>query len=122
MLPRHKLVTGSRIPALLSIFITIEAVTIGPLIFTRSASPSDRLVRHELVHVAQYRELWYLGFLPVYTWFWIVGLIKFRSFRNAYMSIPLEQEARFGERTDNYFFQRDRFAWRKYSTGDFGEW
>ena len=108
-----KVITNSRVPKLLSWFINIKAITIGPYIFV-DGEPTERLLRHEMIHVCQYKELWYLGFLPVYVWDWIVGLIKHRDFGKAYLSIRMEQEARAGQDKVGYLDTREKFAWTSY--------
>lgn len=101
----------SFVPKLFSLFIKVEAITIGPLIFCRGRA-TPRLIRHESIHVAQYRELYYLGFLCLYFWFWLKGLCVHKSFKLAYLDIPFEQEARFGEDAPNYLAERHVGAWK----------
>ena len=101
----------SFVPKLLSIFIEINAITIGPLVFCRGKA-TGTLIRHESIHALQYRELWFVGFLVLYVWFWLTRLARCRDFRQAYLDIPFEQEARYGEADSNYLYSRQRFAWK----------
>lgn len=55
---------------------------------------ATRTLAHEACHVAQYRRLTSLGFLLVYFWGWLKGLVLTRSAFQAYWEIPLEAEAR----------------------------
>ncbi len=112
--PYYKVITSSIIPRLLSLFISISAITIGPFIFVRSPKVSDRLLRHELVHVVQYKELYYVGFVFLYVYFWLVGLWRHMDARMAYREIPFEQEARHGESHKDYVILRPKFAWCKF--------
>ena len=103
----------SVVPKLLSVFMTIEAITFGPLIFCR-AEASDRLLRHETVHVHQYRELYYVGFLLLYAFYWVKGLVKYQELRLAYLAIPFELEARHGELDPAYLSKRKPHAWTEW--------
>ena len=98
---------------MLSWFIAIKAITIGPFIFV-DGEPTERLLRHEMIHVAQYKELWYVGFLPVYVFDWVLGLLKTRDLKKAYLNIRMEQEARAGDDTVGYLDTRKKFCWTKY--------
>ena len=105
------IITGSRIPSLLSIFIEIRAITIGPWVFCREASPSATLIAHESIHVRQWFELALVGFVPLYVMSWLFCLLKYRDPRVAYLAIPFEQEAReYEERPAD----RVPFGWVKY--------
>jgi len=100
----------SKLPGLI-FWMRCKAFTLGLWIFlTRAAYP--RLLRHELIHVAQYRELWYLGFAVLYLAFGAWHLARTRSFRAAYFSIPFEREAHAHDDTPGYLATRKRFAWR----------
>lgn len=55
---------------------------------------AKRTLAHEAYHVAQYRRLTSLGFLLVYFWGWLKGLVVTRNAFEAYLRIPLEAEAR----------------------------
>ena len=70
------------------------AITIGPLVSVRERFASDeRLLRHELVHVAQWRSLGVIRFL----WRYVGGYLRWRlrgyGHWAAYRRIPLEIEA-----------------------------
>ena len=71
-----------------------SGITVGRLVVVRSARPSPRLVRHELVHVRQYAERGYLRFSFDYLRHYGAGLLKHRKSRKAYLDIPAEVEAR----------------------------
>ena len=76
------------------------AITIGPVVCVRARAAGDeRLLRHELVHVAQWRRLGYVGFLRryllAYAWWRAHG----HGHVAAYRRIPLEVEAEWQART-----------------------
>jgi hypothetical protein len=69
------------------------ATTLGRFIFLRAGRRSERLLRHELVHVRQWRTHGIVGFLRRY----LGAYLRWRSRRyphwGAYRRIPLEIEA-----------------------------
>jgi hypothetical protein len=71
-----------------------SATTLGHFIFMREASAgSERLLRHELVHVRQWRELGVLGFLRRYLRAYLGWRLRRYPHWAAYRRIPLEIEA-----------------------------
>ena len=71
-----------------------DAITLGPLICERRSSASSaRLLRHELVHVRQWRRLGVLGFLRRYLGAYLRFRVRGYPHRAAYRRIPLEVEA-----------------------------
>jgi hypothetical protein len=109
------IIKESRIPALLSIVIKVGAITLWPFIFIRRGmEASERLIRHESIHIQQYAELLVIGFYLVYVWDWLHGLIKYRNGAKAYKQIRLEQEAYDNEHDENYLITRKRYAWLQY--------
>ena len=76
------------------------AITIGPLISVRRRSAGNaRLLRHELVHVRQWRSLGVLGFLRRYLAAYLRWRLRGHSHWAAYRRIPLEIEAEWVART-----------------------
>jgi hypothetical protein len=70
------------------------ATTLGPLILMRRGGESDeRLLRHELVHVRQWRELGVVGFLVRYLGAYLRWRLRGYPHWGAYRRIPLEVEA-----------------------------
>ena len=68
-------------------------------------------LNHEEIHLAQQKELLFIGFYLLYILFWLFNLI---TFKKAYMSIPFEKEAYFNELNNDYLKIRKPFAWLKY--------
>ena len=85
---------NSKIPVILSYFAPIEigAITLGPFVFSRGVM-SDVTKNHEAIHWEQYKELFIIGFLVMYLFFWVRGLIRYKDGKIAYAMIPFEQEA-----------------------------
>ncbi len=68
-------------------------ITVGSLIVTRSAEPTAALVRHELVHVRQWRRHGHVGFVARYVGWYLWLRLRRHGHLGAYLRIPLEVEA-----------------------------
>jgi hypothetical protein len=70
------------------------AITLGPLIVVRArAAGEEHLLRHELVHVEQWRRLGVVGFLVRYLGSYARWRLRGHGHRGAYLRIPQEVEA-----------------------------
>lgn len=69
---------------------------------------------HEFIHIKQWRELLYVGFLLWYVLEWLVRLIQYRNFDNAYRNISFEREAYANQDDLSYLKNRKRFDFAKY--------
>lgn len=71
-----------------------DAITLGRLIIVRAdAVGSDYLLRHELVHVAQWRQFGVVGFAVRYVGSYLGWRVRGRGHGGAYRRIPFEIEA-----------------------------
>ena len=71
-----------------------DAITLGPLVIVRRRAANDaRLLRHEEVHVRQWRRLGVVGFLRRYLGAYLRGRARGYGHWGAYRRIPLEVEA-----------------------------
>ena len=71
-----------------------DAITLGPVVSVRRRSAgSDRLLRHEAVHVRQWRRLGPIGFLVRYVGWYLRWRFRGYPHWGAYRRIPLEVEA-----------------------------
>lgn len=71
-----------------------SGITIGRLVVLRRGHEgSERLLRHELEHVAQYRRFGMLGFLGRYLRHYLRWRWRGYSHRGAYRRIPFEASA-----------------------------
>ena len=76
-----------------------SAITIGPVISVRRrAASSARLLRHELVHVEQWRRYGVVGFLWRYLGAYLAWRLRGHSHWAAYRRIPFEVEAEWTSR------------------------
>jgi hypothetical protein len=86
------------------------AITIGELIF--STVEMNRYEKnHELIHVAQQRELLYLPFFIWYGVEWLVLLVKYRNATKAYFNISFEKEAYRHEKDLSYLKHRKHYCY-----------
>lgn len=74
-----------------------DAMTVANFVFVKADDDRDgdrTLFAHELVHVEQFAELGFFGFLSRYFRDYLKNLWELRNHREAYLAIPLEIEAR----------------------------
>lgn len=57
----------------------VTAFTFGSHVFTRSKNPSAALIKHETVHVKQYKQYGIIKFLWIY--FWVDRKLPYRQKR-----------------------------------------
>lgn len=107
------IIRNSIVPKLASIFINVYAITLFPFVFIRDEG-DERVVRHETIHFWQYIETLIIGFLLIYSYDFLKGLIKYRDTQKAYERIRFEQEAYENDYHRYYKLNRKRWAWRKY--------
>jgi hypothetical protein len=87
------------------------AVTLGEFILTKEPlTPSA--VNHELIHVAQQRELLYIPFFIWYSIEWLVLCIKYRDRTKAYYNIRFEKEAYRHQRDLSYLKHRKHYHYQ----------
>jgi hypothetical protein len=106
---------NSKIPVWLSKIAPIEvwAVSIFIFVFCRGKL-DDRTRVHETIHFQQQLELLFIFQWVLYAFFWLIGLIKYKSATKAYYESPFEQEAYKGALVTNYLQERKRYSWWKY--------
>ena len=116
MIVKPVFVEYSLVPVFLSLFTPIEinAITLGWYVFSRGKL--DAVVKqHESIHVQQYVETFFIGFVLIYFWDYLKGYIKYRDGKKAYMQIRFEQEAYGNQRVMAYLTTRPAYSWRKYT-------
>jgi hypothetical protein len=71
-----------------------EGITVGSTVCVRTRSADrPRLVRHEVVHVVQWSDLGYVGFLRRYVAAYLRSRLRGYPHKAAYRRIPFEIEA-----------------------------
>jgi hypothetical protein len=105
---------NSKIPAMLSWFISIRAITLYPYIISRDKM-EEKTLNHESIHIRQQEELAVVGFYILYVGYWLKNkiILKLDS-EQAYYNIPFEREAYLNEHDLDYLDSRKKMAWRKY--------
>lgn len=76
-----------------------DGMTLGRFVLVTRDNPADRtgeraLIAHELVHVVQYADQGLPRFLWRYVAAYLRNLRRLRRHRDAYLAIPVEEEAR----------------------------
>lgn len=70
-----------------------DAITLGSLVIVRRGRASEYILRHELVHVRQWRRYGGLGFTLRYLGAYVRWRLRRKGHHGAYLRIPLEIEA-----------------------------
>ena len=95
---------------------SFSAVTIYPFIFLKhqDCKKDHVLINHELIHIRQQKELFWLVF---FVWYLAEYLIKWAYYRNsytAYRNISFEREAYTFENDLDYLSRRRFFAFFRF--------
>ena len=106
-----------------SICMPIQAVNLFGVIFYYSRYSddneiSDTVLNHEKIHTEQYRETFYIFYIPLYLLNFTFNLVKYCTFNKAYRNICFEREAYRNHDNDHYISERRPNAWIGYITGD----
>ena len=92
-----------------------KAINLFGILFVRKNAEIDELtINHEEIHTAQMKELWYLLFYLWYAIDWLVKLVIYRNFRDAYVNVVFEREAYANDEDEDYLKTRKRFAFIRY--------
>jgi hypothetical protein len=71
-----------------------DGITLGPLVIVRAGlGDSTMLLRHEQVHVRQWRRYGVLGFSARYVGWYLLWRFRRKGHLGAYLRIPMEIEA-----------------------------
>lgn len=107
------------------------AATLPFVLLFGDKNPQTITIRHETIHYRQYRELLFLGFLPLYFLHIISAFLYFKiKYRGAslnnteilditYHANPFEREAYENQHDSNYLKNRKRFAWLSFVKDSF---
>ena len=103
---------NSKIPVWLSYVspINISAITLGPIVISKGEM-SEKTKRHETIHYQQYIDVLFVGFWPLYLFYWGLNLLSGMSGSEAYRNIPFEIEAYGNDHNESYLQNRKRYAW-----------
>ena len=70
-----------------------DGITLGSLVIVREGKDSAYLLRHELVHVRQWRRYGVVGFGVRYVGSYLLWRLRRKGHKGAYLRIPMEIEA-----------------------------
>jgi len=70
-----------------------DGITFGRLVIVRRGKASPGLLRHEMVHVRQWRRYGAVGFPLRYVGHYLLWRLRRKGHRGAYLRIPMEIEA-----------------------------
>lgn len=88
------------------------AFTLGPFIIaSKHERENDIIMNHERIHLAQWKELLYIGFFICYFGYSFYLLVKHLSFVLAYKLNIFEIEAYTNEKNMKYLKSRKKFSW-----------
>lgn len=59
----------------------------------KNADIDELTINHEEIHTEQIKELWYVFFYLWYVVDWLIKLVIYRNFRDAYVNVVFEREA-----------------------------
>ena len=92
----------------------VSGMTLWPFILVLSTRWSERLVRHEMIHIRQQREMLVVPFYIWYVLEWLIRLPFYGS--NAYYNISFEREAYSHDDLEysDYLERRKPYSWFKY--------
>lgn len=108
-------VENSMVPLLSSKLLKINAVAVSFAIFIFFIGKRDeRIWRHEMIHYRQQKELFFVGQWILYAYYHILGLLKYKEGRKAYLENPFEKEARANDSDPTYLIKRKKHSWKKY--------
>lgn len=112
-------IENSKIPVWLSKVAPIEigAITLGFIVLSRNEM-SVATKRHETIHFQQFLELFFIGFVVLYFYYWLKNLASGMDGESSYFSIPFEREAYDNDWDQDYLRDRKRFAWWDYRRTD----
>ena len=107
------IITSKLLAKLLSIVISVYAITLFPFIIL-SEEVDEYTMNHELIHFEQQKELFVVGFYALYVYDFVKGMIKYKNKDLAYFLIRFEQEAYNYQNDLGYIMDREKNAWKEY--------
>lgn len=94
-----------------------KALGVWPIIFVRKGSKYDDVDRqHEEIHGRQQLEMLWIVFFVWYVAEWLIRLLLYWNFKEAYYNVSFEQEAYSAQTKKGYLEERKAYTWTKYLT------
>jgi hypothetical protein len=94
-----------------------KAVTVYPFIFLKYKEDLNNktLLNHEKIHLAQQKELFFIGFFILYFYHFFKIRTYFNNKTAAYRAICFEKESKINENILDYLINRKKYSWKKYA-------
>ena len=104
---------------LISKFLVPKGYTglaVFPFVFLKNSrlKLDTTLINHEKIHLRQQLELLFVFFYSVYVLEFIIRLIQYKNWKQAYRNISFEREAYKNEKDLNYLKSRSFWKFLKY--------
>ena len=92
-----------------------KCINISGILFARKNAILDvYTINHEMIHTKQIIKSFIIGFYILYGIFYIINIIKYKNYKEAYRNIPFEREAYENEKYLDYLSKRTAYAWINY--------
>ncbi len=89
------------------------AINLFGLVFVRRKGiVTPEVINHEQIHLAQMKELLFIGFYVFYIIEWLVKLLKYG--KKSYFNISFEREAYLNDTNLQYLSNRKRYSFLKF--------
>ena len=115
---KPKIIYSTRILKRFSLFMDIAGIALFPFVILKdsykrleSSARTQRIIRHESIHIKQQLELLVL---PFYVWYFVEWFIRLFGKGSAYRNISFEREAKANENDNQYLKTRKLFSFLKY--------
>lgn len=91
------------------------AIAIFPFVFIhKNYKGNTVIINHEKIHLRQQIELWWIVFFVWYLIEFLIKLIKYKNWDNAYKNISFEKEAYLNEDKLEYLKRKKYLSFIKY--------
>ena len=96
-------------------FQGFKAINLFGILFVRgNAIINEKTIRHEKIHTAQMKEMWYIFFYIWYGIEWLIRLCIEWNVHKVYRKIGFEREAYDNQNIIDYPEIRQSYSWMKY--------
>lgn len=94
----------------------IAGITIFPFVIleNKTQQKDKTFVNHEMIHIYQQMELFFIFFILIYYVEFLVLYFKYKDWNKAYQNISFEREAYENESNYSYLKTRKIFSFTKY--------
>lgn len=91
------------------------AITLVWVIVAREGSRiTQKVVNHERIHARQQKEMFIIFFLLWYGLEFVIRLLQYRNWHDAYKNVSFEREAYANEDKMDYLNERYNYSWTDY--------